>query len=100
MNAGPQRRFTVLGDSGPMLVHNCENLIQALSRDILAVGIYRAERAGLDVRMHVHDEIGIRSFQPSIDGLILRHCMTAPIDWVKGLPIASSVDVLTRYRKA
>jgi len=91
------RTFVRLKAYGGLFV---ENLIQAMCRDILAVGIYRAERAGLQVILHVHDEIGVRSTQPAVDGVLLVRAMTSPIPWCRGLPIASSVDVLTRYRKA
>lgn len=90
------REFVRLKAYGGLFV---ENLIQAMCRDILAVGIYRAERAGLHVILHVHDEIGVRSTNPAVDGVILRRAMTAPIKWCLDLQIASSVDVLPRYRK-
>ncbi len=34
-----------------------ENIVQAIARDLLAGALVRAERAGIDVFMHVHDEI-------------------------------------------
>ncbi len=77
-----------------------QNVTQAMCRDILAVGMVRATRAGLKIVLHVHDELGVSSEYPNRDGILLVKAMTAPIRWCPGLPIASSADTLTRYRKA
>lgn len=53
-NAGPNHRFTVMGDEGPMLVHNC---VQAIGRDGLAEAMLRVTDMGYKIVMHVHDEM-------------------------------------------
>lgn len=77
-----------------------QNVTQAMCRDILATGMLRAEDAGLEIVLHVHDELGIESEEPDRDGPVLIKAMTDPIEWCPGLPISSSVDVLKRYKKA
>ena len=77
-----------------------QNVTQALCRDVLAVGMYRASKFyGLDIRLHVHDELGVATTTPHIAGVLLVKAMTSPIRWCEGLPIASSVDIIRRYRK-
>jgi DNA polymerase len=53
VNAGPRRRFVVLGENGPFIVHNC---VQAASCDLQADALLRFERAGYSIVMHTHDE--------------------------------------------
>lgn len=53
INAGPRRRFVVLGDNGPFIVHNC---VQAVSADIQFEALQRLEAAGYPIVMHTHDE--------------------------------------------
>lgn len=56
VDAGPLRRFTVRGDDGqPFIVHNCENIVQALARIIVlwqTLMISRTDR----IVMTTHDE--------------------------------------------
>ena len=54
-NAGPRRRFVVLGDDGPFIVHNCENLVQHLARQVL-VGQMLKIRNRYPITHTVHDE--------------------------------------------
>lgn len=78
-----------------------QNVVQAICRDILAVGLVRADRAGLPTVLHVHDEQAVNSprmLTAEHSDLLVR-AMTDPIPWVEGLPITSSADVSFRYRK-
>ena len=73
---------------------------QAMCRDILYVGMYRAEvYHGLEIRLHVHDELVHATDNPEPAVPLLRKALTDPIRWCDKLPLASSVDVLPRYRK-
>ena len=57
VNAGPLRRFTVRGDDGkPFIVHNCENIVQALARIIVAWQMLQIGRRDRVV-MTTHDEV-------------------------------------------
>jgi hypothetical protein len=66
-----------------------ENVVQALARDILAVGVLRAEAAGLDVRLHVHDQIVAVTRDEEKDEklALLVKCLTDPISWVPDIPL-------------
>lgn len=76
----------------------CENLIQALCRDLLADALVRAEAAGLEPIFHVHDEAVCQV--ESNDGFEeLRQIMLHPPDWADGLPMNSSGFCEERYRK-
>lgn len=67
-----------------------ENIVQAVARDVLTVGMERAEAAGFPVVLHVHDELVVEvesgTFTSATD---LEHLMSAPIDWAPGLPLAA-----------
>ena len=77
-----------------------ENIVQAVSRDLLAAAMMRLEAAGYAVTLHVHDEIvaeapigfgGVDEFQRLI---------TALPDWADGLPIAAKVRNGERFSKS
>lgn len=61
LNAGPRRRFVVLGESGPFIVHNCaENITQAVAGSILRETLVRLEELTGEVYpvvAHTHDEV-------------------------------------------
>jgi hypothetical protein len=66
-----------------------ENVVQAISRDVLAEAMLRLDRAGYVIVGHVHDEIILEidnaSVVPDIIGI-----MTTPPEWMPELPL--SVD--------
>lgn len=72
-----------------------ENVVQAISRDILAEGIYSAEEMGWPIYLHVHDSLmscvkesrGERCLADMV-----RILSTTP-DWAKGLPLAAEGKV-------
>lgn len=75
------RKWEKTGTWGGRLV---ENVVQAVSRDALAVAMIRLEAAGYDIVMHVHDEVVIEApdgsrWQDAAD------IMGQPIDWAPGL---------------
>ena len=59
LDCGPRRQFVVLGESGPMLVHNCENMIQALARIQITDTMIRMRltNPGWHCALQVHDEL-------------------------------------------
>jgi hypothetical protein len=88
LNCGPRRRFTVLTTCGPRIVHNCENAVQAISRDILVHAMRLADAMGGKIFIHVHDEIGVLAkvadpFEFSFADL--QWCMTQVPSWAPGL---------------
>ena len=60
-----------------------ENIVQAVARDILMDGIRRARKAGLDVFMHVHDQVLCSSHESTAarDLEILKQCMSKAPKW-------------------
>lgn len=101
LNAGPRHCFTILGSEGPILSHNCENVVQAVARDVLVVGMMRAAHAGFRLVGHVHDELialqrrGNRFHTVEL----LRECMRSAIDWAPGLPLDAAGFASRIYRK-
>ena len=79
-----------------------ENIVQAVSRDLLAVSILRIENElGLRIPMTVHDDISImvpehdvEIWQPQIEEI----ARTAP-PWAEGLPVDVESKVSKRYCK-
>jgi DNA polymerase len=76
-----------------------ENIVQAIARDILAVGIANAKKAGFSIVGHVHDEI--IALEPEHTMLTvedLEHCMTDMPAWAN-LPLRAEGYEATVYRK-
>lgn len=69
-----------------------ENADQAISRDLLVHGILLAMKNGIDVRLHVHDQIvGLVNESDAERGLrVLRECMEQQPTWAKDLPLGSA----------
>lgn len=64
-----------------------QNAVQGTAASILREALLRADDAGLDIRLHVHDEIvGVG---PQEDGDRLNEIMLTVPDWAKGLPLAT-----------
>lgn len=77
-----------------------ENIVQAVARDVLMMGIANAQNAGLPVVLHVHDEIVCEvPDQPEYSVGALIECMTRDTDWTAGLPLAAAGFEAYRYRK-
>ena len=100
LNAGPRHRFTVLGKTGPFIVHNC---VQAIARDCLAESLRRMHYRGYQTVMHIHDEIilDVPYIPDAMDVELKRVCdiMGAPIDWAPGLPLKADGFVTHYYKK-
>jgi hypothetical protein len=101
VNSGPLRRFVVAGENGDtMIVHNCENVVQATARDVFFVGFYRAEQAGYPVVLRVHDELVCEvPDTPDFTAEALAGMMATNPSWSLGLPLAATGFECHRYRK-
>jgi DNA polymerase len=78
-----------------------ENIVQAIARDVLCVGVLRAHGEGYPIVGTVHDEIIalLRRGSNYFTLELLRECMMAPIEWAPGLPLGAAGYVSTLYRK-
>lgn len=74
----------------------CENVTQATANDLLRHALKRCEAEGLNVVLHVHDEICVQGLDESERLLAI---MTSPPDWAVGLPLAAEVHLGGRYGK-
>jgi DNA polymerase len=63
-----------------------ENLVQAITRDILGWIILRADRAGMPIVFHIHDEIVVDA-PPSITLQEVEAIFSKPISWCPDLPL-------------
>lgn len=79
-NAGPNHRFTIRTEAGPMIVHNC---VQGISRDLL---LNAMKQVGPDARicMHIHDELVIEADKSvKLDDICQK--MAQVPEWAEGL---------------
>ncbi len=74
-----------------------ENITQAISRDLLAEGMIRTEKAGYETVLHVHDEIVAENVKPDLARFIA--LMSVVPEWAKGCPINADGWIGHRYRK-
>jgi DNA polymerase len=81
--------------------HLVENIVQALTRDILKVGLQRLDRAGFQIVGHSHDEIIVESREGDTEHTWekMRTWMIQPIDWLPGFPIGAAGFSAAYYRK-
>lgn len=75
-----------------------ENIVQATARDILGTVIIRAEKNGLPIVFHVHDEIIVEASEgqslSDVEALF-----SNPIDWCKDLPLYGAGYTTPYYLK-
>lgn len=79
-----------------------ENIVQAIARDVLCVGLMRAHKAGFKLVGHAHDE-GIargRKGDNKFTYQYLCELLAEAIDWAKGLPLGAAGWAGIYYRKA
>lgn len=76
-----------------------ENVVQAISRDLLVYAMWNAERAGWPIVMHVHDELvcEVPTFMSDPQGL--EQVMREVPPWATGLPLNSSGWENERFTK-
>jgi len=91
------RKWQRLKGYGGLFLENCA---QAGSRDILYGAMPRAEAAGFQIVLHVHDEL-VTEFDPRTELTLDNLCeiLAAPVQWAPGLPLSAAGFQSTRYRK-
>jgi DNA polymerase len=78
-----------------------ENMTQAIARDLLADAMRFIEAEGIEIVLHVHDEIVAEVRQDRAEwalGKMEEIMSTTPL-WAKGLPLAAEGFHAKRYRK-
>ena len=79
-----------------------ENVTQATARDLLRDAMFRWEKNGYEIVMHVHDEIVAEVYDTGMNAFSLERAeklMCRPPDWASGLPIKVEGWEGKRYRK-
>ena len=76
-----------------------ENAVQAIARDLLVAAMFRLEKAGHEVVLHVHDEIVCEVDKGSLPIEKMEDIMCIPPDWGRDLPLAAEGFIARRYRK-
>jgi len=79
----------------------CENLVQAVARDVFAEALLRLERAGFDIVFHVHDEAvcEVASASAQKAAAEIEKIMSTTPDWLPDCPLAAESVVTGRYCK-
>jgi DNA polymerase len=76
-----------------------ENATQAVSRDIMAWAMVHLERAGYDLVLSVHDEVGAEVPQERADLAAFQAIMERVPSWASGLPVGVDCWQGKRYKK-
>ena len=79
----------------------CENITQAVANDLLRHTLWRLEEEGLDVVLHVHDEVVLEAPQSASDSVAERlvQIMCETPAWASGLPLNAEVAIMNQYGK-
>lgn len=89
---------------GPVFTYGgklCENIVQAIARDILAHGMLLVDEAGGLIVGHVHDELICLADDNGLDFSLddLKNCMSVTPGWAEKLPLAAEGFESRIYRK-
>lgn len=95
MGVDATKKWGKINSYGPKFV---ENIIQAMSRDILAEAMARLEAAGYDIVMHVHDEAVIEAPRDAVLEDACQIMSKAP-DWTPGLILNAAGYECEFYQK-
>jgi DNA polymerase bacteriophage-type len=93
---GENKKWTRIETYGPKLV---ENIVQATSRDILALAMLRLSKEGYDIVMHVHDEV-VLEVQNGVSSVErISEIMAVSPSWASGLPLRADGYECEFYQK-
>ena len=78
-----------------------ENIAQAIARDILVEAILRLEKRGIQIALHIHDEIIALCREEDGERVkaILIEELTRPIPWALGLPLGAEGGIARNLAK-
>jgi DNA polymerase len=79
----------------------CENITQAVANDLLRHALRRLDEEGLDVVLHVHDEVVLEVPEADAEAAAARlvEIMCQPPEWAAGLPLNAEVATMKQYGK-
>jgi DNA polymerase len=77
----------------------CENVVQAIARDLMAEAMVRVEIAGYNIVLTVHDEIISEDDENFGNQTEFEELMAVCPPWARGCPIAVEGGTVTRYQK-
>lgn len=107
MDAGPRQRFVVMGNTGPMIVHNC---CQAMARIVITDQWLRVKKRaikeGISVKSpivgHTYDEIiaSVKKEMAQDMKAIMIEEMSKPPSFMPGIPVACECKSAERYGDA
>lgn len=87
VNCGPRSRFVIWAGGAPLIVHNCENVTQAVARDCLADAMLTLDEEGIEQLFTVHDEI-VCECPYNVHTLAdVEAVMARPLPWAPDLPL-------------
>ena len=83
---------------GGIIAENCS---QALARDIFCDTMLRIDAAGINIILHVHDEVVIECPEEDAEQILdtTRAIMSTPPEWISDIPLAAEGEILTHYQK-
>lgn len=93
---GESKKWTRIETYGPKLV---ENIVQAISRDILAEAMLRLEKGGFDIVCHVHDEVVLEVQERVSSVEEINEVMAINPSWTEGLPLKAAGFESSFYKK-
>lgn len=76
-----------------------ENIVQAITRDLLAEGMISVDRANLDIILHVHDEVGAETDIGEVSVKEFENLVCSTRSWSKTLPNKAEGKKVQRYSK-
>jgi DNA polymerase len=92
---GASKKWERIESYGPKFV---ENIVQAISRDILCYAMQRLSSMGLSIVMHVHDEVVIEASCDVSPEVVCRIMSETP-PWTKGLLLRADGFECQFYKK-
>jgi DNA polymerase len=76
-----------------------ENIVQAISRDILAEAMLRLEKGRFDIVCHVHDEVVLEVKEGVSSVEEINEVMAINPSWTAGLPLKAAGFESSFYKK-
>jgi len=93
---GESRKWMRIETYGSKLV---ENIVQAASRDLLALAMLRLRDAGFEIVMHIHDEAVLEVPNGFSDVRTVCQMMEVQPEWAGGLPLRADGYECSFYKK-